>query len=71
VVRHACQRKSLPFSQFARRERDTENRGDPLGILAKRLIEIAQPEENDGVRMLALDLEVLVEDRTRLQRSPS
>jgi hypothetical protein len=71
VVRHAGERKTLPFPQFPRGEGDAENRRDALGVLSEGLVKVAEPEKDDGVGMLPLDPEVLVEDRTRLQRSPS
>jgi hypothetical protein len=72
VVGHAGKGEPLAFAQFPRGEGDAENGGDALRVLAEGLVEIAEPKEDDGVRMLALDLQVLVEDGSRLQkRSPS
>jgi hypothetical protein len=68
VIGNAGQGEPLPFPQLARGQRNAQNWGDPLGILAEGLVEIAEAEEDDGVRVLALDLQVLVEDGRRLQR---
>jgi hypothetical protein len=69
VIGNARERKPLAFAQLAGRQGDAENGGDAFGVLAKGLVKIAEPEEDDGVRMLALDLQVLIEDGGRLQRS--
>ena len=68
VIGHARQGETLAFSEFPGGQRDAEDGRDPFGILAEGFIEVAQPEEHDRVRMLTFDLQVLVENRARLQR---
>ena len=68
VIGHAGQRQPLALAKFARGQRDAEQRRDPLGILTERLVEIAQSKQHDGIRVLALHPQVLLEDGGRLQR---
>jgi hypothetical protein len=68
VIGHPRQRKPLAPAELARGQRDAKNRRDPLGILTKRLIEVAEPEEDDGIGVFAFDPQVLLENRARLQR---
>src|SRR5205814_2927094 len=67
VIRNAGHRQALPFAELARGQGDAQERGRALGILAEGLVEVAQAEEHDRVRMLTLDPLVLLEDRDRLQ----
>jgi hypothetical protein len=57
----------VPSPELARRQGDAQERCGPLGIFAEGLIEVAEAKEDDGVRMLAFDALVLLEDRDRLQ----
>jgi hypothetical protein len=70
VVGHTGERKALALAQLTRGQRDAENRRRPLGVLAEGLVEIPEPEENDGVGMFAFDPLVLLENWARLQGTP-
>ena len=67
VVGNPCHRKAMALAQLACGQRDPEDRRCPFGILAEGLVEVAQPEEDDGVGVLALDSLVLLEDRRGFQ----
>jgi hypothetical protein len=70
VVGHTGERKTVAFAELTRGQRDTENGRRPLGVLAEGLVEIAEPEENDGVGIFAFDPLVLLENWARLQSTP-
>jgi hypothetical protein len=57
----------VTLSQLPGGERDTEQRGGPLGIISERFVEVAEAKEHDGAGILLLDALVLVEDGDRLQ----
>ena len=46
-------------------ERDLQLAGAELGVLVEGLVEVAETEEDDGVGVAPLDLEVLASDRRR------
>jgi hypothetical protein len=71
VIGNAGEGKALALAQFPRGQGDAQDGSDPLGVLAEGLVEIAQAKEDDGVRILLLDLLVLLENGTRLQRRAS
>ena len=54
VVGDAGQRQALAFAQLARGQRDAEQRRDPFRILSESFVEITQPKQHDGVRVLPL-----------------
>ena len=64
VVRDAAH-GDLPVPLGARRQRDLERLGGHHGVLREHLVEVAQPEEEDGVRVPRLHLEVLPHHRRR------
>jgi hypothetical protein len=47
----------------ARRERQAEHTRGRLSVVVEHLVEIAHPEEQDGIRMPGLDLAVLLHQR--------
>jgi hypothetical protein len=57
----------VPFPELARRQGDAQERRGPLGIVAEGLVKVAEAKEDDGVRMLAFDSLVLLEDWDGLQ----
>jgi hypothetical protein len=57
----------VTLSQLAGCERDTQQRGGPLGIFSERLVEVAETKEHDGAGILLLNALVLVEDGDWLQ----
>ena len=44
-------------------ERYLQLAGAELGVLVERLVEVAEAEEDDGVRVASLDVEILASDR--------
>ena len=63
VVRHAGHRDALAPADVAARQHDVERLRHDLRVVVERLVEVAQAEEEDGVRMARLDLQVLPTDR--------
>src|SRR3990172_3668643 len=59
VVRDAREGDPLVLAYRARGEDNVELAGDGLGVLVERLVEVAQAEEEDGVRVATLYVEVL------------
>jgi hypothetical protein len=57
----------VALPQLARRQRDAKQWGCPLGIFPEGLVEVAEAEEQDRIRIVLLDALVLVEDWDRLQ----
>ncbi len=63
VVRDPAHR-GLPFASLAAgREHEAQDRGRRLGVFEEHLVEVAETIEEDRVRHLPLDLEVLLEHR--------
>ena len=62
VVRDAGHRDAHPLGHRARGQNEVEFAGGGPGVLVKSLVKVAQPKENDGVRVLGLDLEILFAD---------
>jgi hypothetical protein len=63
VVRDAGQRHPLALAHRLGRQRDLQLAGDKLRVVVEGLEEVAQAEEDDGVRVTPLDVEVLPSDR--------
>src|SRR5262249_51077314 len=66
----AAQRDLVRVAAVPRRERQVENGGAGARVLEEHLVEVAEPEEQDGVAVLRLDAQVLCEERaphTRLR----
>jgi len=59
VVGDAGHRHPHPLGDRARGQDQVELAGGDLGVLVERLVKIAQPEKDDRVRVLGLDLEIL------------
>ena len=59
VMREARQRHAHALAHRPRGEDDLQLARHELGVLVERLVEVAQPEEDDGLREAALDLQVL------------
>ena len=59
VRREAAQRHLVRLAAVACRERQVADARRHLGVVEEHLVEVAQPEEQDGVLMLRLDAEVL------------
>jgi hypothetical protein len=57
----------VALAQLARGQRDPQQRGRALRVVAERLVKVAEPKEDDGIRVLAFDPLVLLENRDRLQ----
>ena len=66
VVRDAGHRRALP-----RRERDRQQAGAELGILAEELVEVAESEQQQVVRVAALEVAVLLHHRRVDARGPA
>jgi hypothetical protein len=56
----------LALDHEARGLNDLQLARDQLGVFVKRLVEVAQAEEQDLARVLALDLEILLIERGRV-----
>ena len=67
VVRHAGHRDALAPPDVAAGQHDLERLGDEPRVLVERLVEVAQTEEEDRVRMARLHLQVLPTNRGRRQ----
>ena len=52
-------RHAIAAAHFARREGDLQEPRRPLRIVIEGLVEVTQPEEQDGIRVLALEPQVL------------
>ena len=62
MVRDSGHGKALALAHRTGGQNDFQfPRGD-AGVLVEGLVEVAQPEEDDGVGVLALDAEVLLAD---------
>ncbi len=68
MIGNTGQRKTLALPQLARSQRDSEQRRDAFGILAEGFVEIAEPEQDDGIGVLTFDPLILLEDGGRLQQ---
>ena len=56
---HSGHRHAIAAAHFARREGDLQQPRRPLRVVVEGLVEVTQPEEQDGVRVLALEPQVL------------
>ena len=63
VVGHAGERDTHVLAHRLGGQRDLEFGGDETGVIVERLVEIAQPEEEDRVRIALLEVQVLQADR--------
>src|SRR5262249_43467481 len=64
VVRNATHRDAVPAGVLRPRgERQVERPGSHQRVLVEHLVEVAHPEEHDGVLMLALRVEILAHRR--------
>ena len=54
-MRHAGHGHALPLGDVARGEHDVQLVRHRVGVVVKGLVKIAQPKEEDGIRVLALD----------------
>jgi hypothetical protein len=63
MMRHAGHRHALPFADRPAGQHQVQLAGCRLGIAIEHLIKVAQPEHQDAVRILALDLQVLLAQR--------
>ena len=61
--RHAGQGRAQPAAHRLRGQLDAQLARDQLGVLVERLVEVAQPEEQDRVRVARLHVQVLAPDR--------
>ena len=69
--RHPRQRHAQPLPQRLAGQRDPQLAADQLRVGVEGLVEVAQPEEEDGVRVLRLDLKVLAADGGAQGGAPS
>src|SRR5205823_4936155 len=67
VIRHARHRDRLAGRLAARGERDVEERSGPAGVVVEQLVEIAHAVEEQHVRVLTLDAQVLLHHRRMLR----
>ncbi len=51
MIRHAAHRDWLAFFAIARGERDLQFAGGEHGVFVEELVEIAEAEEEEGVRV--------------------
>ncbi len=63
VVRNPAHRDGVFLPLVARRERQVEDAGHVDRVFIEHLVEVAEAEEQDGVRIPRLDLEVLAHER--------
>jgi hypothetical protein len=63
MVGYPRHRVTLPLAHLPGGEHDLQFLGDQPGILIEGLVEIAQAEEDDGLRIASLYLEILVSNR--------
>ena len=63
VVRHAAHGDRVLLPLVARGERQIEDAGRVDRVVVEHLVEVAQPEQHDGVRIPRLDVEVLAHQR--------
>ena len=63
MERHARHRDRLAGGLAARGERDVEQRGGATSVLVEQLVEIAHAVEQQRVRVLRLDAQVLLHHR--------
>lgn len=59
MVWDAGEGHTLFLTNRARCERDLKLAGHDLGVLIESLVEVTETEEEDGVRVTALDIEIL------------
>ncbi len=59
---YTCHRHSIAFCYVARGQDNIEDLCSRFCIVIKRLIEIPQAEEEDRIRILALNFEILFAD---------
>ena len=62
MVRDAGQRNLVALAHLPGGQHNLQLSGGDAGVLVKGLIEVAQPEEHDGLGVLLFDAEVLVAD---------
>ena len=55
----------LSLVSVASGQRDPQQGGSTLGILAEKLVEIAHPKEQERVRVAGLELAILLHHRCR------
>src|SRR5262249_9498612 len=53
---------ALPLGHVAPGQHDVQLAGHQLGIGVESLVKVAQPKEDDGLRILALDVQILTPD---------
>ena len=63
MVGNAGQGGAQAFADRARGQDDIEFARDGLGVFVEGLVEVPEAEEQDGIGVLAFDLEVLLADR--------
>ena len=62
MIRNACHRDTLSLAHIAARQHHLADIRDDTRIVVEGFVKIAQPEKDDGVRVLLLDTEVLLAD---------
>jgi hypothetical protein len=62
VVRDAGERNLVALAHLPRGKHDFQLPGGDARVLVEGLVEVAQPEQHDGVGVLLLDAEVLAAD---------
>ncbi len=62
VIGDAGERHAQPLAHRLRGQREVQLARAELGVVIEGLVEVAEPEEDDGVRVAALDVEVLAAD---------
>ncbi len=67
VVRHPAHRRFALGAALPRGERHLQQRRGALGVLEEQLVEVAHPVEQQGVRMLRLELQIVAQHRRQLR----
>lgn len=63
MVGDAGERDAVAGAHVPAGEDNVADEGDNLGIVVKRLVEIAETEQDDGIGKLLFDAQVLLADR--------
>ena len=63
VIRNAAHRNGLPFFAIARGQRDLQFARGEHGVFVEQFVEIAEAEEEEGVRIAGFDRLVLLHQR--------
>jgi len=68
MIRETAKRHAVLFALIARRERDLQNGRGRHRVLEEHLVKIAHPVEQNAIRMLLLDFDILFHRRSQIER---